>query len=175
MSLCHVASSRGNLSAMRVLSRLSRRVLSRLVANEANSVSGFGMNEHARSADVGLESPIYINATGQNATNEPTLAALDVSGVDEKITAGMNDGDDGDFQEEIDRQKTGEWVRAGCARMAALRAEKLRELHAQSHREAKEANASRCPRPEWHKNGKPAGRPQKRAAPTKPRTTGQQM
>jgi hypothetical protein len=125
-----------------------------IVTNEATAFCGFGMNEPMPAADVGLESPTYMNAT-----NEPTLAALDVSGVDEKITAGMNDGDDGDFQEEIYRQKTGEWVRAGCARMAALPAEKLRELHAQSHREAKEANASRCPRPEWHKNGKPADRP----------------
>jgi hypothetical protein len=110
-----------------------------------------------------------------NATSEPTLAALDDGGVDADITAGMSDGDDGDFPEEIDREQVGERIRARSARMAAIRAEKLRELHAQSHREAKEANASRCPRPEWHKNGKPADRPQKRAAPTKPRTTGQQM
>jgi hypothetical protein len=160
-----------------------------IVTNEATAFCGFGMNEPTPAADVGLESPTYMNepndaceivANEANAVsgfgmNEPTLAALDDSGVDEKITAGMNDGDDGDFQEEIHRQKTGQWVRAGCARMAALPAEKLRELHAQSHREAKEANASRCPRREWHKNGKPADRPQKRAAPTKPRTTGQQM
>jgi hypothetical protein len=146
-----------------------------IVANAANSVSGFGMNEHTPSADVGLESPTYMNATGQNATSEPTLAALDDGAVDADITAGMNDGDDGDFQEEIDRQKVGERIQASSARMAALRAEKLRELNEQSHRDAKEANVGRCPWPEWHEKWQTPEGPQKRAARTKPRTAGQQM
>ena len=84
----------------------------------------------------------------------------------------MNDGDDSDFHEEIDRQKAVEWIRAGLARMAQIRVEKLRELNEQSRREAKEANAGRRARPEWHKSGKPADRPKKGAARAKPRTTG---
>jgi hypothetical protein len=56
--------------------------------------------------------------------------------------------------------------------MRAIRAERLLELNEQSRREANEANAGRRARPEWHKNGKPADRSKKRAARTKPRTTG---
>jgi hypothetical protein len=55
--------------------------------------------------------------------------------------------------------------------MVALRAEKPRELIEEIRREAKEANAARRSRPEWHKNGRPADRPKKRAGRTKPRTT----
>jgi hypothetical protein len=103
--------------------------------------------------------PFYMNATGQNATNEPTLAAQDDGGVDERLTAGMNDGDDSDFQAEFDRDKVGEWIRAGTAMIAARRAEFVRKLNEQTRRQAKDANAGRRPRPEWHKNGKPADRP----------------
>jgi hypothetical protein len=43
--------------------------------------------------------------------------------------------------------------------IAARRAEFVRKLNEQTRRQAKEANAGRRPRPEWHKNGKPADRP----------------
>jgi hypothetical protein len=138
-----------------------------IVANEANAVSGFGMNEHTPSADVGLESPTYMNAT-----SEPTLSTLDDGGVDADITAGMNDGDDGDFPVEIDREKVGERIRAGTAIIAARRAEFVRKLNEQTRRQAKEANVGRRSRPIRHKNGKPADRHTKRAAGAEPKTMG---
>jgi len=52
-----------------------------------------------------------------------------------------NDGAYVDFDDEIERQKGGEWIRAGIARMAPLRAEMLRKLNEVSCREATEANA----------------------------------
>jgi hypothetical protein len=56
--------------------------------------------------------------------------------------------------------------------MVALRAERLRDLHEQSRNEVKEANAGRRSRRDLHKNGKPADWPHKRAARTKPKTSG---
>jgi hypothetical protein len=142
------------------------------MTNEATDARELATNEPTIAADVGLESPTYIRALEQNATNEPTIAALGDGGRGAEMTAGTNDGDDSNFHDEIDRQKSVEWIRSWLARMAAIRAEKLWELNEKIRREAQEANAGRRPRPEWHKNGKPADRPKKRAARTKPRTTG---
>jgi hypothetical protein len=65
----------------------------------------------------------------ENATNEPTIAALGDGGRGAEMTAGTNDGDDSNFHDEIDRQKSVEWIRSWLARMAAIRAEKLRKLN----------------------------------------------
>ena len=56
--------------------------------------------------------------------------------------------------------------------MRAIRAERRQELNEQSRREAKDASAGRRPRPEWHKNAKPADRRKKRATRTKLTTSG---
>ena len=88
------------------------------------------------------------------------------------MTAGINDGDDSDSHEEFDRQKAGEWVRAGLARIAPIRVETLRQLNEESRRETEEANAGSRSRPDWPKNGKPADRSNKRAEHTTPTTLG---
>jgi hypothetical protein len=130
------------------------------MTNEATDARELATNEPTIAADVGLESPTYIRALEQNATNEPTIAALGDGGRGAEMTAGTNDGDDSNFHDEIDRQKSVEWIRSWLARMAAIRAEKLRELNEEIRRESQEANAGRRPRPEWHKNGKTRGPPQ---------------
>ena len=79
--------------------------------------------------DVALESPTYIRALEHNATNESTIAALGDGGRGAEMTAGTNDGDDSNFHDELDRQKSVEWIRSWLARIAAIRAEKLRELN----------------------------------------------
>ena len=88
------------------------------------------------------------------------------------IAADTNHGDDNDSHEEIDRQKSRDWVRAALARMVALRPDGPRELNDEIRTEAQAANAVRRARLDWHKNGKPADRAKKRAAGAKPRTTG---
>jgi hypothetical protein len=100
-----------------------------IVTNEATVDRENATNEPTIAANVGLESPNYIRALEQNATNEPTIAALGDSGRGAEMTAGTNDGDDSNFHDEIDRQKSVEWIRSRPARMAAIRAEKLRELN----------------------------------------------
>jgi hypothetical protein len=79
------------------------------------------------------------------------------------ITADTNHGDDNDSHEEIDRQKSRDWVRAALARMVALRPDGPRELNDEIRTEAQAANAVRRARLDWHKNGRPADRPKKRA------------
>jgi hypothetical protein len=123
-------------------------------------------------ADVGLESPTYVKALEQNATNEPTLAAQSDGGRGVDTTAGVNDADVSDFHKEIDRQKVDEWIRAASARMATLRTERVSELNNGSRIEANEANPGRRPRPELYKMAKPADRAKNRTARIKPRTTG---
>jgi hypothetical protein len=99
------------------------------MTNEATDARELVTNEPTIAADVGLESPTYIRALEQNATNEPTIAALGDGGRGAEMTAGTNDGDDSNFHDQIDRQTSVEWIRAWLARMAAIRAEKLRELN----------------------------------------------
>jgi hypothetical protein len=77
--------------------------------------------------------------------------------------ADTDDGDDSDFSEEIDRQKTSDWVRAALARMVAPQLEGPRELNDEIRTEAQAANAVRRSRLDWHKNGRHANRPKKRA------------
>jgi hypothetical protein len=128
-------------------------------------------NEPTLAADVGLGSPTYMKAPEQNLTIEQALAAVSDGGRGIEVTAGMSDGDDNDFHEEVDRQKSAEWIRAGLARMVALRAETPRELNEESRREEQEGNAGRPSLGDWHKHGKPTHRSTPRAERTKPRTT----
>ena len=139
--------------------------------NEATVAREIVTNEPTLAADVGLESPTYMKATEQDLTIEHALAAVSDGGRGIEVTAGMCDGDDNDFHEEVDRQKSAEWIRAGLARMVALRAETPRELNEASRREEQEGNASRPSRADWHKHAKPTHRPTPRAERTKPRTT----
>ena len=60
--------------------------------------------------------------------------------------ASMNDGDSIQFHEVFDREKTLEWIQEGLARIAAMRAERLRELTGESRREAQAAKTVRCSR-----------------------------
>jgi hypothetical protein len=80
-------------------------------------------------ADVGLESPTYMKMPAPNSTIEPTLAAVGDGGPGEELSAGTGDGVDSGIREEIDRQKTGEWVCTGPVRIVALRTKTLRELN----------------------------------------------
>ncbi len=89
----------------------------------------------------------------ENGTNPPARG----------ITADTNHGDDNDSHEEIDRQKSRDWVRAALARMVALRPDGPRELNDEIRTEAQAANAVRRARLDWHKNGRHANRPKKRA------------
>ena len=73
--------------------------------------------------------------------------------------------------EEIERQKSGEWNRARIAKVLALRAEKQRGLNDEVCSEAHAATAGRRARLDWHKKRKPADRPERRAAGVNPRTT----
>ena len=88
-------------------------------------------------AAVGLESPTYMNAPEQNST------------------ATRNDSEDIDLSEDIDRQKSLEWIRAGSARMAKIREEMLRKLDEISRREAKQANTGRRSRPDSTRTANP--------------------
>jgi hypothetical protein len=108
----------------------------------------------------------------QDARQEPRPPENGSSPPARDIATDSNDGDDTVFDDESDRQQTAEWIRASLARMVALRAEKPRELNEEIRREAKLANNGRRSRRDWHKNDKPANRAKKRAAHTKPRTTG---
>ena len=110
-------------------------------------------------------------AQAQNLTIEPTLAALgeDTRGV--VTTAVMNDRDESDLHEGIDRQFSDEWNHARIARVVALRAEKQRELNDEVCREAQAASAGRLSRFDWHKNRKPVDRRETRSAAAKPRPT----
>jgi hypothetical protein len=121
-------------------------------------------------AAVGLESPTYMRASKQNSTIEPTLAALENNSPGVEVSAAAGDGDDGEFNDESQREKASEWMRAVSARMAAIRAETLREVNEESRREPKDANASRRSRRERHKKGELADRHKKRAARAVPRT-----
>ncbi len=141
-----------------------------IVTNEATDDRDIDPTEPTLAAGVGLESPTYMTAPAQNSSIEPALAALGEGGSSAELKVGTTDGDDGDAPAEIDRQKTAEWNRAGLVRMVPLRAEKLRELNKESRGEAKEANAARRPRCDWHKNGAPADPPKKLGEGTKPRT-----
>jgi hypothetical protein len=141
-----------------------------IVTNEATDARDIDATEPTLAAGVGLESPTYMTAPAQKPSIEPALAALGEGGSSAELKVGMTDGDDGDAPAEIDRQKTADSNRAGLVRMVALRAEKLRELNEESRGEAKEANAGRRPRCDWHKNGEPADAPRKLGEGTKPRT-----
>ena len=121
--------------------------------------------------DVRLESLTYTKAQEQKLTIEPTLAALGDGGRGGEMTDGIRDWDDSDFEEEIDRKQVGEWIQAGVAKMAEIRAEMLRKLNEEGRREAQAATAARRSRREWHQNGNPADRSKKRAARAEPRTT----
>ena len=84
----------------------------------------------------------------------------------------MNDGDSIQFHEVFDREKTLEWIQEGLARIAAMRAERLRELTGESRREAQAAKTARRSRRDWRQNDKSTDRPKKRAARANPATTG---
>jgi hypothetical protein len=99
------------------------------VSNEPADASEIVTNEPTLAAAVGLESPTYMETAEPNSANAPALAALGSGGRGVDMTADINHGVDSDFNEEIDRQKSGEWVRAGLVGMVAIRAEKLRELN----------------------------------------------
>ena len=86
--------------------------------------------------------------------------------------ASMNDGDGHVVHEVFDREKTLEWILEGLARIAAMRAERMRELTGESRREAQAAKAARRSRRDWRQNDKTTDRPAKRAARAKPATTG---
>ena len=113
-------------------------------------------------------SPVKINFAPrqprppENGSNPPARG----------IEAGIDDANGNDFHEEIDRQKAFEWIHAELATMAALRAERLRELNEESGSEAKGSNAGRHSRRDWQKNGKPADRSKARDERDKTRTTG---
>jgi hypothetical protein len=142
------------------------------VTNEPTADGENMTNEPTLAADVGLESPTYMEAPEQNSTIELALAALGDGGRGVEMTSGLNDGDDSDFYEEIDRQKSIDWIRAGLYKMVAVRTETLTELNAESRRMAHEANAGRPSRRDSHETGQPAHRPTQQAERTKPRTTG---
>jgi hypothetical protein len=118
--------------------------------NEATVAREIVTNEPTLAADVGLESPTYMKATEQDLTIEHALAAVSDGGRGIEVTAGMCDGDDNDFHEEVDRQQSAEWIRAGLARMVALRAETPRELNEESRREEPDGNAGSPSRGDWH-------------------------
>ncbi len=139
---------------------------------------------------AGYVGPSYMNAPTQNATieatddcenvtNEATDAykeeGQDLNGSRIKITSRIMNDDplhNSDFHEEIDRQKSLEWIRAGSARMAEIRAEMLRKLNEKGRREAKEGNTGRRSWRERNENGNPLGRPQTQAEGIDPRMEG---
>ena len=130
------------------------------------------MEERTLAATTGMVSPTDTETPEQNSRIEPGLAAQHDGGPGEEISAGTGDGDNSDFLEEIDRQKSLEWIRAGSARMAEIRAEMLRKLNEKSRREAKEGNTGRSSRRERNENGNPPDRPQTQAEGIDPRTEG---
>jgi hypothetical protein len=85
------------------------------VTNEPTDARENVTNEPTLAADVGLESPTYLKTPEQNSTIESALTALRVGGPSIVMAAGAGRGDDGEFGEEIDRQKSVEWNRAGSS------------------------------------------------------------
>jgi hypothetical protein len=116
--------------------------------------------------------PSEATAVGENATNEPTLAVRGDGGQGGEMTAGMSAGDGNVVDEVFDREKTLEWIQQGLARIAAMRAKRMRELTGESRRENQAAKATRRSRRDWLQNGKTADRPTTQAARTKPSPTG---
>jgi hypothetical protein len=141
------------------------------VTNEPTAECDIGANEATVAAAVGLESPTYIKAAEHNSTTEPALAALGDGSPSVEMTAGINDGEHGDFLEGVSRQASGEWVRMGLARMAARRADTLRELNEEGRNEANATNTAYLSRSNRYKDGNPADRPDKPADGTEPRMT----
>ena len=97
----------------------------------------------------------------ENGSNRPTR----------ELTADMSENEDSDREEELDRQRPGDWNRAKIARVVALRVEKPRELNEEIGREAQTANAGRSAGLDWHESGEPADRPKQRAERTRQGTT----
>ena len=144
-----------------------------IVTNEPADASepAAGFENMTNEATTDHENPTdEPTAQVQNVTNEPTLAALGEDNRGVVTLAGMNDVDDSDFHEEIDRQKSDKWNHARVARVS-LRAEKQRALNDECRREAQAANAGRLSRLDWNASGKSADLQAKRGAGAKPRRT----
>jgi hypothetical protein len=155
----------------KVLKRSRIRIKSRIRSKDRRPAVDRENTTHQPTADREIVTNEATSAR-ENAMNEPTLAAFGEGGQVVEMTAGKSDLGEGEFQEAFDREKTLEWIREGLASIAAMQAEKSRELTGESRREAKESKAARPSRRDRTKNGNTADRAMKRAAGTKPRTTG---